>query len=143
MLAARIDRSRDLDGGPVVLACFDLSEAEIAAVASAVAAAVSDRFRSSAMAADDGREFRELTALADELAEQARRSGAQTVVLPPARLSALHDKLTAYLESREHAEWLREEDEEALSSVRALVGPLEELRAEAMRAALAPPGQHR
>ena len=143
MLAGRIDRSRDLDGGPVVLACFDLGDAEIAAVASAVAAAVSDRFRSSTMSADDVLEFRELTALVDELAEQARRSGAQTVVLPPARLSALHDTLTAYLESREDAEWLREEDEEALASVRALLGPLEQLRAEATRAALASPEQRR
>ena len=138
MLQARIDLSQGLDGEPVVLACLDLPEEETAASAHALAATVSERFRTPSMSGDDVLEFRELTALADELAERARRVGIQTMVMPPARLSAYRDALTRFVETRDEAEWIREEDREPLACVRSLLGPVEELSGEAVRTALTP-----
>ena len=131
-----IDITRDLDGEPVVHACFDLREDEIAASAHAVAASAAERFRNIEMSADDVIEFRELTALADELGELI--GGAGTIVLRPARLAAYRHSLDFFVTSRDEAEWIREEDRESLSIVRSLLVPLEELSAEAMRAALSP-----
>lgn len=134
----RIDLSHDLDGEPIVFACFDLNEAEVAASAHAVAATVSERFRTSTMSADEVLELRELTALADELAEQARHAESQTVVMRPARLSTYHDALAGFVQMRDEAEWVREADRDSLACLRALLLPLEDLCAEAMRAALTP-----
>lgn len=138
MLHARIDVSQDLDGEPVVFACFDLGEAEIAACAHAVAATVSERFRTSSMSADDVLELRELTSLADELAEQANGAGIQTLVMRPARLSIYREALARFVESRDRSDWIRDQDRDALLALRGLLSPLEELCAEAMRAALEP-----
>lgn len=134
----RIDISEDLDGGIVVNACFDLGEREIAASAHALAATVAGRYRTSAMSADDVLEFRELTALVDELGEPG--PGARTMVLTPARLSAFAHALARFVESRDEAEWIREEDREPLAIARELLVPLESLCADAMRAAIAPHG---
>ncbi|MCW3046545.1 MAG: hypothetical protein JWO74_829 [Solirubrobacterales bacterium] len=139
MLHARIDISQGLDGEPVVLACFDLGEEDIAASSHAVAAVAADRFRSATMSVDDVLEFRELTALADELADLALRPGIRTVVLRPARLSTYRDAVASFIETRDDAEWIGERDREPLSRVRGLLLPLEELCAEALRAALSPP----
>jgi hypothetical protein len=131
-----IDISRDLDGGPVVFACFDLRAEEIAASAHAVAASAGERFRNTEMSADDVVELRELTALADELGELV--GGAGTIVLRPARLTAYRHSLDFFVETRDEAEWIRDEDREPLAIVRSLLFPLAELSAEAMRAALTP-----
>jgi hypothetical protein len=139
MIHARIDTTQGLDGEPVVLACFDLSDEEVTAAAHAVKAMSGERFRTATMSIDDVLEFRELTALADELGDLLLRPGMRTVVLRPARLSALRDALSAFVESRDEAEWIRDEDREALPHARALVWPVEELCADALRAALAPP----
>jgi hypothetical protein len=133
---ARIDISQDLDGDAVVHACFDLSLEEIAAAAHAVAATNGERFRMTDMSSDDVLELRELTALADELGELT--GGASTVVLKPARLSALRDAVAAFVESREGADWIREEDRQPLALLREMLWPLEQLSAEATRAALSP-----
>jgi hypothetical protein len=133
---ARIDISEDLDGDAVVHACFDLSAEQIAAAAHAVATTSGERFRTTELSADDVLQMRELTALADELGELT--SGASTVVLRPARLSALRDAVIAFVETREQAEWIREEDREPLALLREMLYPLEQLSAEATRAALAP-----
>ena len=103
-----IDISRDLDGEPVVHACFDLREDEIAASAHAVAASAAERYRNTEMSADDVIELRELTTLADELGELV--GGAGTIVLRPARLTAYRHSLDFFVESRDDAEWIREED---------------------------------
>jgi hypothetical protein len=89
------------------------------------------------MSADDVVEFRELTALADELGELA--GGAGTIVMRPARLNAYRRALGLFVESRDEAEWIRDEDREPLAIVRSLLWPLEELSAEAMQAALSSP----
>jgi hypothetical protein len=140
MERAHIDISQDLDGDAVVHACFDLSPEELAAAAHAVAATSAERFRISEMSSDDVLELRELTALADELGELA--GGASTVVLRPARLSALRDAATAFVESRERAEWIREEDRQPLALLREMLFPLEQLSSEATRAALSPSDHH-
>jgi hypothetical protein len=136
MERARIDISQDLDGHPVVFACFDLAPDQIAAAAHAVAATAAERFRVSEMSADDVLELRELTTLADELGELS--GGASTVVLRPARLSTLLEAVSRFVESREQAEWVREEDHQPLAFLREMLYPLEQLSAEATRAALSP-----
>jgi hypothetical protein len=88
------------------------------------------------MSADDVLEFRELTALADELGELT--AGASTVVLRPARLNALLHAVSNFVETREHADWIREEDHQPLALLREMLFPLEQLSAEATRAALSP-----
>jgi hypothetical protein len=129
-----VDITRDLDGEPVVHAIFDLHEDEIAASAHAVASSSAERFRNAEMSADDVVELRELTALADELAELAGGHG--TIVMRPARLNAYRAALGTFVESRDEAEWLREDDREPLAIARSLLFPLEQLSAEAMQAAL-------
>jgi hypothetical protein len=134
MQNAHVDISRGLDGEPVVFACFDLGEEQVAASAHAIAVAASERFRSSYMSADDVLELRELTALADELGETG--SGMRTVVLRPARLSVYRDAVAHFVDSRDRAEWIRGDDREPLALLRGLLLGLEELNAEAVRAAL-------
>ncbi len=56
----------------------------------------------------------------------------------PARLNAFRAALGSFVESRDESDWLREEDREPLAISRSLLFPLEELSAEAMRAALDP-----
>ena len=136
---AHIDITRDLDGDAVVHAVFDLSEAQIAASAHAVSAMAAERFRMTELSADQVLELRELTALADELGELT--GGAGTLAMRPARLSAYRDAVIAFVESRDEAEWNREEDREHLAALRALLWPLDDLSAEAVRAALSP-GTH-
>jgi hypothetical protein len=132
-----IDITQDLEGEPVVHAVFDLREEEIGASAHAVAASCAERFRNRELSADDVVEFRELTALADELSELV--GGAGTIVMRPARLTAYRHALGHFVESRDEADWLRDEDREPLAIVRGLLWPLEELSAEAMQAALSQP----
>jgi hypothetical protein len=207
MQHAYIDISRGLDGQPVVLACFDLREDEVAAAARAVAAIAAERYRTPRISADDVLELREMTALADELehgapADAARRDepgpgvgpgegsqlghgaeaghgtepaqgaepghgtepgqgteprqgtdpghgtepgqgtepghGIRTMVFQPARLCALRDAVAAFVDSRDDAEWVGHEDRGPHSLLRGLVLPLEQLCADAMRAALSP-----
>ena len=139
MLIAHIDITQGLDGEPLVLACFDLGEEEVGASAHAVAATSAERFRTASLSADDVLELRELTALRDELPQSALRPGMRTIVLRPARLNAFRDAVAAFVEARDDAEWIREEDRKPLALVRGLLYGLEDLCADAMRAALAPP----
>jgi hypothetical protein len=136
MVGAHIDISKGLDGEAVVLACFDLGDERLAASAHAVAAAASERYRTATMSSDDVLALRELTALTDELRDAAQTPGMRTVVLRPARLTAYRDAVAHFVESRDAAEWLRDEDREPLTLVRGLLGELEELCADALRAAL-------
>ena len=129
-----IDITQDLEGEPVVHAVFDLREEEIGASAHAVSAAIAERFRNEELSADDVVEFRELTALADELRELP--PGAGTIVMRPARLNAYLHALAMFVESRDEAEWIRDEDREPLAIARGLQWPLEDLSAEAIQAAL-------
>lgn len=138
MLNSHIDISRGLDGEAIVLACMDLTDAEIRASAHAIAATASERFRTADMSVDDVLELRELTALGDELADLAANAGIQTVVLRPARLSAYRHAVALFVETRDAVEWLRDDDRAPLAIVRTLLLGLEDLCVDAMRAALAP-----
>jgi hypothetical protein len=138
MVNPRIDVSKDLEGEPVVLACFDLGTEEIAAAAHAVAIVAAERFRTVSMSVDDVLELRELTALADELVDSGAQPGMRTLVLRPARLSALRDSVAWFVNARDEAEWVRGEDLEPLALLRSLIVPLGELSAEALRVALSP-----
>jgi hypothetical protein len=138
---ARIDITQGLDGEAVVLACFDLGEAEITASAHAVQAICTERFRTAEMSVDDVLEMRELTALADELAQHGHEKGMRTLVMRPSRLNAWRHALTHFVETRDEAEWTREDDRAALPAARSLLWPLADLCTEAMRAALSPPAE--
>jgi hypothetical protein len=129
-----IDITKDLEDEPVVHAVFDLREEEIGASAHAVSAAIAERFRNEELSADDVIEFRELTALADELRELS--GGAGTIVMRPARLNAFLHAVAMFVESRDESEWIRDEDREPLAVVRGLLWPLEDLSTEAIQAAL-------
>src|SRR3954462_13933657 len=133
---ARLDITQGLDGEAVVLACFDLGEEEIAASAHAVQIITTERFRNAEMSTDDVLEMRELTALADELADHMVQQGIRTLVMRPSRLNAWRDALTHFVESRDEAEWTREDDRKSLPLARELLWPLGDLCADAMRAAL-------
>lgn len=137
MVNARVDTSKHFDGHTVVLACFDLGEAEAAASAHAVSALRAERYRHAELSTDDVLEMRELTALADELGHVAARGAASSLVLAPARLTALRHALEAFVDGRDGAEWMRDEDREPLAVARALLWPIADLCEEALRAALA------
>jgi hypothetical protein len=143
MYNARIDTTQGLDGEAVVLACLDLSDDEITASAHAVKATAGERFRNLEMSIDDVLELRELTALADELDDLLQYAGLKTVVMRPSRLNAWRDALTYYVEARDDAGWMRDEDRKPISVARELLWPLGDLCADAMRAALSgPPAPH-
>jgi hypothetical protein len=82
--------------------------------------------------------LRELTGLADELGEPGSEGAARTLVFKPARLNLYRDTLTGFVDSRDEAERLREDDRETLARVRDLLPALGALSEEALRAALSP-----
>ncbi len=136
---ARIDITQGLDGETVVLALLDLGQEEIAASHHAVKTISSERFQNAEMSIDDVLELRELTALADELGDHLDQDGIRTIVMRPSRLNAWRDVLTQFVESRDEADWMREDDRRSLPLARELLWPLGDLCADAMRAALTPP----
>jgi hypothetical protein len=62
----------------------------------------------------------------------------RTMVLQPARLSVLRDAVAAFVDSRDDADWIGHEDRGPLALLRGMILPLEQLCADAMRAALLP-----
>jgi hypothetical protein len=136
MVNARIETSTAPDGSSVVRAIFDLSEAEVSCAAQAVNAARTERFRNEELSADAVLAMRELTALADELTSLAAHGSAVTLLLSPARLVALRDALDAFVAHRDEIGFTREEDREAYACAISLAGPLADLSADALRAAL-------
>ena len=134
MKRAHVDISKGLEGEPVVFACFDLNAEQIAASTHAIAVASAERYRRSAMSADDVLRLRELIALADDLGEIV--PGMRTVVLRPARLAVYRDAIAHFVDTRDGAEWIRAEDREQLALVRGLLLGLDQLYDEAVRAAL-------
>jgi hypothetical protein len=138
MLRGRIDTSETLDGDAVVLACIDLAEDELGASAHAVRATIAERFRMAEISGDDVVQLRELTGLADELGEPGSAGAVRTLVFSPARLNLYRDAIAHFVDSRDEAEWIREDDREPLARVRELLPALRELSEEAIRAALSP-----
>jgi hypothetical protein len=138
MVNARIENGVAPDGTKAVRAIFDLSESEVACCAQAVNAARTEQFRNESLAADDVLAMRELTSLADELTALAAHGSACTLILSPARLVTLRDALDAFVAHRDEAGFTREEDREVYACALALAGPLADLSADALRAALEP-----
>ena len=136
MVNARVETTRGPDGSPLVQAVFDLSEAEVAAVARAANVSRTEQFRHEELSADGVVAMRELTALADEMTALAGHGSAVTLMLRPARLVALRDTLEAFVAHRDEAGFTREEDREAYAVAQALAWPLGDLSAETLRAAL-------
>jgi hypothetical protein len=64
--------------------------------------------------------------------------GLRTLVMQPARLSVLRDAVAAFVDSRDDADWVGHEDRGPLALLRGMLLPLEQLCADAMRAALSP-----
>src|SRR4051812_6612459 len=126
--------------GPKVVARFDLSESEIAAVARAVDVSRTEQFRHQELSTDDVVAMRELTALADQLTALAGYGSAVSVELSPARLVALRDTLHVFVEMRDEAGFTRDEDRDAYAVSLALAAPLADLSADALRAAPGSPG---
>lgn len=62
----------------------------------------------------------------------------RTLVMQPARLSVLRDSVAAFVDSRDDADWVGHEDRGPLALLRGMALPLEQLCADAMRAALSP-----
>ena len=133
MQRAHLDITQDLDGQTVVHALFDLRDDEQAATLHALSATVAEHYRTPSLSADEVLELRELTALADELGQLAG-----TVVVTPARLTLLCRTIERFVASRDAAEWVRDEDRQALEALREMLPQLERLCEEAVRAALAP-----
>jgi hypothetical protein len=133
---ARIDSTQDLEGQWVVSACFDLGAEEVEAAVHAVRTIGSERYRIADLSADDVLQLRELTAIADELAEPG--AGMRTVVLSPARLATFRHAVDGFVETRTYADWIRDEDRGPLELMRAIAPALEQLCEEAIRAALTP-----
>ena len=124
---ARIDISQDLDGDAVVHACFDLSPEELAAAAHAVAATAGERFRITELSARRrGRDAR---------ADGAGRRAGRAEPAAPARSCSgrrgcrpCATPWRVFVESRERAEWIREEDRQPLALLREMLFPLEQLQ---------------
>jgi hypothetical protein len=136
MINAHVDTTTAPDGTKAVVARFDLSDDEIAAVARAVDTSRTEQFRHEELSIDDVVAMRELTALADQLTALAGYGSAVTVELSPARLVALRTELHRFVEQRDEAGFTRDEDRDAYAVAMALAAPLADLSAETLRAAL-------
>ena len=136
MVNVEIRALLDPDGTPVTNVAFDLSATQLSACAHAVAEVLLERHRGVVLGVDAVLALRELTALRDELDRLAAAQGHAALVLPLARFIALHDALDEYVVSRTGSNRLREADTEALPVVGALLGPMAELRTDALAAAL-------
>ena len=62
----------------------------------------------------------------------------RTLVMQPARLLVLRDAVAAFVDSRDDADWVGHEDRGPLALLRGMALSLEQLCADAMRAALSP-----
>ena len=136
MVNGTIHMLTEPDGTPVGNAAFDLSHEQIVAVAHAACVSRVESHRDEALESDAVLALRELTAVCDELERLAAAEGHATLVITLARLTMLHDALLDFSHSRHGAEIVREEDREPLAIVDALLGPMQDLRAEGTRTAL-------
>ncbi|HVL94490.1 MAG TPA: hypothetical protein VM266_01380 [Solirubrobacteraceae bacterium] len=135
MLPHHVEVSTDDDGFPAVAVTFDLAPEQAAAAAHAVRTIREVRYRTFDMSADDVVAMREMTSLADELAELSARGGADHVRANIARLGALRSALEEFA-ANEHLE--REGDAAARPIVFLLADAVADLHAEALRALLPP-----
>jgi hypothetical protein len=134
MLPHHVEVRTDADGHPSVEVTFDLTPPQAGAAAHALRVVRDVRYRTVEMAADDVLAMREMTSLADELAEIGTAAGADRIRATVARLGTLRSALEQFA-GAEHLE--REGDAEARPFVFGLADDIGDLHAEALRAALA------
>lgn len=137
MLPHHFETQLDSAGEPMLVVCLDVTPAQARAAAHAVRVAREARYRPVELSADDVLTMREMTALADDLADIGAGTGTDRLAATVARLGLLRAALDEHA-AGEHLE--REGDAEARPVVIALVDAVAELHAEAVRAALAGPG---
>jgi hypothetical protein len=123
----------DPDGHHAVEAVFDLSPLQAGAAAHAVQVVRDERYRAIELSTDDVLTMRELTAVADELADLSKREGHDHVHATVARLGLLRGALEEFA-TAEHLE--REGDADARPIVFSLIDPIADLHADALHAAL-------
>jgi hypothetical protein len=136
MVNADIQTLTEPDGTPVTNVAFDLSDEQLAATSHALAEMVVERHRGQALEMDDVLALRELTGVRDEVDRLAGAGGHASLVMPLGRFIALHDAVDEYVLTRTDRGWAREADEDALPFLRALLVPMDDLRARALSAAL-------
>lgn len=139
MVHAHVLRLQDPDGSVVCNAAFDLSHLQLSSAAHALGEILIERHRGAELETDAVLALRVLSSLADEVGALAAKSGNAQVAMPVARMVTLHDALGEWVLSRRGRGWLREADEDALPVLSGMLGPLADLRAEAVAASLAPP----
>lgn len=122
------------DEPAVVTVIVDLAPEQVRSALQALRTTREVRFRTAEMSADDVVAMREITALTDELADLEPAEGIVPVSLSVARLGVLSDAVHLLVEAA-HLE--REGDEAARPAAYGLVDALDDIRREAITAALA------
>src|SRR4051812_40480102 len=110
MLPHHVELRTDPDAGTSVEVIFDLTPVQAGAAAHALRVVRDARYRTAEMAADDVLAMRDMTSLADELAEIEALGGADRIRASVARLGALRSALEDFA-AAEHLE--REGDGDA------------------------------
>jgi hypothetical protein len=136
MVNAEIQQLHAPDGTPVCNVGFDLSAEQLTASSHAIGEMLVERHRGQALEVDDVLALRELTGVRDELATLAEAGGHAHLMMTLARFIALHDALDEYVCTRGGRDWARDVDREALPFVGALLGPMGDLRGDALAAVL-------
>jgi hypothetical protein len=137
MVNPELHTLHDADGHPVTNVSFDLSADQLASVAHVVEAVRLERHRDEALSTDDVLALRELTSLSDQLHGLAEQRAHAGLLLTLARFTALHDALSDWIHAADERGWMRDEDREHHARVAAMLEPMAQLRAEAVRSALA------
>jgi hypothetical protein len=137
MVNAEIHTLHDPDGMPVCNVGFDLSADQLSAASYATGEMLIERHRGHELDVDDVLALRQLTSVRDELHTLAETGAHARLTMPLARFIALHDAIDEWVCTRTGRDWLREDDRAALPFTGALIGPLADLRAEAVAAVLA------
>jgi hypothetical protein len=133
MFPHHIEVGTDAEGHRSVIAVFDLAPDQAGAAAHAVRVIRDVRYRTAELSADDVLAMRDMTSLADELAELQTLDGRSHVTATVARLGVLRGALDQFA-AAEHLE--REGDAEVRPAVFSLVDSIGDLHAEAVHAAL-------
>ena len=136
MVNAHVHTLHEPDGTPVCNVSFDLSDLQVRAAAHATGELVVERHRGVALELDDVLALRQLTGVRDELDSLVEAGAHATIVLPLARFIVLHDAVDEWVATRVERGWTREADDEALPFLEALLGPMADLRADALAAVL-------
>ena len=136
MVNEEIQQLHEPDGTPVCNVGFDLSAAQLTAASYALGEMLVERHRGQELEIDDVLALRELTSVRDELHSLATAGGHAHLTMPLARFIALHEAVDEWVCTRTGRDWLRDADRDALPLTGALLGPMADLRADAVAAVL-------